>query len=166
MQFSRSPDDDKVWTVRVHDDAEAHFIERLFTALANTYPDPPPVRVVPEAVLERISGTSNPEVSLEVVHRLNLNDDAQANLGQLYQWCEHAEDLGTLQSVVDELVSAKVVKTIYCVNDSEGHGIEHFDSRESIPSEMEDWDGNTFEVTDNDVTIVYVRDPEAFGAAE
>ncbi len=165
MQIFRDPNDTTAWIVKPYGAEEAAFVEMLFYALAEKYPDPPPERVIPPMVLKRISETSNPEVALEVVQRLNISEDSQANLDQLYQHCEHAEGLDALQGVVDELVAVKVVKIKYCVEDPrDGHGLEHFDSREDIPETMNDWDDIPFDVTDNDVKIIYVRDPEVFEA--
>lgn len=163
MQVFRNPSDSTAWIVKPNGAAEADFVEKLLSALADKYPDPPPERVIPDAVLKRVRSTSNPVVALQVVQRLNLSDDSQANLTQLYEWCRDTDGLSSLQSLIDELVEAGVVRDQFLVMDRHRDcGLELFDSRADIPSEMEDAEGDLFEVDDADVQVVYVRDAAAF----
>lgn len=163
MKISRDPSDGTTWCVRPHGDAEASLVEMLLSALAEKYPDPPPERLLPVSVLERIRNTSNPEVALRVVQRLNLTDDSQANLAVLYEWCRDPEGMSSLETTVNELVDAGVICARFVVVDPRhGYGLEVFDRRADVPSEIEDDNGDLFEVGDADVQMVYVRNAVAF----
>ena len=166
MRVFKDPNNETTWCVTPHGADEERLLETILTALAQTYPEPPPPPLLPEVVLERIAGTSQPETATEVVARLNLGPDSQANLAQLYEWCKTAESLTNLQKLVDELVSARVIRARFCVMDpSTGYGLEIFDDRKSVPQEMEDTEGLIFEVRKDDIQVVYVRNEEMFGEA-
>jgi hypothetical protein len=163
MRINRDPNDGKTWHVRPHDETEAALLTMLLTALAEKYPDPPPERVIPLAVLDSIGKTSDPEVALEIVKRLNITPDSEATLGILYEWCEHAQGMAELEAVVRELLAANLISVKFRVIDPRsGHGLDDYSSRAAVPEQMMDDNDEEFEVTKEDVREVYFRNADVF----